>query len=63
MGEDDRAEMSEAHLRMYAHSPGRGSHPLQGVGVASPLDRQCNREAGVPSIMQAMLDQVRADAR
>ena len=31
-GEDDRAEMNEAHLRMNAHSQGRGSHPLQGAG-------------------------------
>jgi hypothetical protein len=49
--------MNEAHLRM-TRIPKGGSNPLQGVGVASPLDRQCNREAGVPSIMQAMLDEV-----
>jgi hypothetical protein len=40
MGEDDRAEMNEAHLRMTRIPKGAE------VGVASPLDRQCNREGG-----------------
>jgi molybdopterin-biosynthesis enzyme MoeA-like protein len=34
------AEMNEAHLRMTRISKGAE------VGVASPLDRQCNREGG-----------------
>jgi molybdopterin-biosynthesis enzyme MoeA-like protein len=37
-------EMNEAHLRMTRIPKGAGSHPQQGVGVASLLDRQCNRD-------------------
>src|SRR5262245_24066879 len=40
------AEMSEARLRIDAHSQGRGTHPQQGVRGAWLLDRQCDRDGG-----------------
>jgi hypothetical protein len=50
-------EMNEARLPHDAHSQVRGSHPQQGVGGAFWIGNVIVM-AGVPSIMQAMLDEV-----
>jgi molybdopterin-biosynthesis enzyme MoeA-like protein len=72
------AEMNESRLRMTCIPPGCGSHPQQGSGALGFWIGNAIVMSGVPSIMQAMLEEdapklkvgvrmisetVRADAR
>src|SRR5215813_8791238 len=59
MGEDDRRRDERGAPAPDAHPQGRGSHPQQGVGGARGFwIGNVIVMAGVPSIMQAMLDEV-----
>src|SRR5262245_15563063 len=58
MGEDDRRRDERGTPAHDAHSQGRGSYSQQGVGAPGFWIGNVIVMAGVPSIMQAMLDEV-----
>jgi molybdopterin-biosynthesis enzyme MoeA-like protein len=57
------AEMNEARLRLTRIPKGADLILNKVSGAPGLLDRQCNRDGGVPSIMQAMLDEVAPSSR